>query len=999
MITDPNIREQAYQYFLEEAPRLLETIELELFSLKDLTGDKKERSLKVNNLMRAAHTLKGGAANVGLETIKTISHSFEDILKALYNPDLEIDSEIQVLLFESYDCLRLSLTAELTKASINHTEVLERADRLFARLQERLGEYIDDRDAFPSSEELGIDVVESFFEVVIPEKLQELAIVIESQDGDRITETLRSQSEVFVGLAESLNLPGLGAIAHTMLTAIENNPDLALDIAEAALDNLKEAQKQVLEGDRERGGDPSETLQRLAAANVESIFTETTIDIASEPAEVIAEDASGSSTGLLDSIWGEEITEEEEIEVVTVIQGTTRDFTITEVIQELEITDDVTLPKDSTVRSLDEPQRSPKTKTSIPQTVRVNLDSLERLNDLVGEILINQNQTFLKHEQTDGNVYNLLENLKQSEQVLNQLIESLDERQIPQESSLVAASQKINQAISKISRRDRNNAIDNLKNYLESVFASVSEAIKFTEGIKGFNQQSNFNLHKQQRMLLNMRDELIETRMSPVGKVFNRFPYAIEQLNNSHNKKVNLKIVGAHILIDKAIEDKLYDPLLHLVRNAFDHGIESPEVRRRSGKSEIGQIELKAYYQGSQTIIEVRDDGGGLNLEKIRDKAVKQRLIPADRANKISEAKLLECLFEPGFSTASQVSDLSGRGVGLDVVRSQIQSMKGSINIESTPGEGTIFSLHIPLTLSIAKLMLAQTEGMTYALLVDAIERIIVPTSEQIKIFEGEKVLTWKTENDSQMIPVRRLSDLMEYTRIGGQKDKQTSHLHNPILLLRRNTGLLGLEVDKVIGEQELVIRPLGSAIAPPVYIYGCSVLSNSRLTLVIDAAALIKEAQTRAVYESRSSESTLTVPQSPQLLPAVSVLPKTLLVVDDSSSLRKTIAMSLQKISQQVVQAENGLEALEKLQKVKNVDLIVSDLEMPHMNGLQFLKAVRQNPEFSKIPLVMLTTRDSEKHRRIALDLGAAAYMIKPYDEEQFLNNILELIDKKARH
>jgi two-component system, chemotaxis family, sensor histidine kinase and response regulator PixL len=1026
MINDPAIREQAYQYFLEEIPELLQIIEQELFSLNDDFLDRKKRSLKINGLMRATHTLKGGAANVGLETIKTIAHTLEDLYKALYNPELEIDSQLQSLLFESYECLRLPLTAELTKTDINHAEILDRAAAIFALLQDKLGDYLTDQEAFPSSEELGLDVVDSFFTQIVPERLQELFNAIKSAEVGELTEVLRSQAEVFVGLAESLGLPGLQAIAENILRAMDSYPDRIVEIAEVALDNLQQAQVQVLEGDRQRGGEPSEALLKLSGQSSiaqNSLFSsqllstdEVSTDRSSElideiwgqqdPAEltsnsedfteselcdtsllessiietVSSEILSSQPDQLIDEIWGKQIQPESVSE---------KNNQIAEPEKQELISSEITTTK------AQERTKSGKG-TSIAQTVRINLESLDRLNNLMGELLIDQNKNVLKHKNIYDTVQELTEKLYETEQIISSLNELLvgemflgtNERQ---SSDLRDSKTKTSETIA----------------LLESAAKNSLESIKMAENIRTFNQHSHRNLQKQQRILLNMRDELIETRMSPIGRVFNRFPPMIEQLANVHGKKIELKIIGGHTLVDKAIEDKLYEPLLHLLRNSFDHGIETPEARCQLGKPEMGRIELRAYYQGSQTIIEVEDDGNGLDLEKIKKRALEKNLLPAHLADKVSDSQLLEFLFESGFSTASKVSDLSGRGVGLDVVRSQIEAIKGIIAIESTPKQGTTFSLQIPLTLTIAKLMLCEANGVVYGLLVDAIERILLPTAEQIQVYKGQKVLQWRNATQSDTIPVRKLSDLIEYARIPQsriiERTTQEQQINNPILLLRQNAELLSLEVDRVLGEQELVIRPLSSAIAPPNYIYGCSVLSNSSLTLVVDAIALIKETQSGKTYQTQRAYLANYSPQAlpsaritPQLPPGISNTSHTLLVVDDSSSLRKTIKLSLQKISSQILEAENGLKGLSTLQKAENVSLVVCDVEMPHMNGFQFLKAVGQNPKLAHIPIVILTSRNTEQFRTQAKELGAAAFFIKPYNEGEFLKTINDLL---ARH
>ena len=1095
MITDPDIRDQAYQFFLEEAPELLRTIEEEIFAINEGEVEIEDRPLRVNSLMRAAHTLKGGAANVGLETIKTVAHSMEDVFKALYNPELEIDTETKRLIYESFECLREPLTAEFSQVPIDRDAILDRAAAVFAQLQEIFGDYLTDQDAFPTSEELGLDVVESFFEAVIPERLQELATAIAGGDNAQISETLRTQAEIFMGLAESLGLPGFGEVAQTIIMALDNNSDRALEIAKAAMKNLESAKKQVMDGDRERGGEPSADLLQLAsgsevvefpnqseeesdaeilasmgqileqlddevtavtsvtliepeeasAAEVEQInddesaseedlddlFTLSEEDLArlesdnvssaddnfavepaddemasfvsAEPIEVGAETSTPPKGELLQEIWGEDDSAIVSADFTAIEDKADTSATVVTnaQIDELEVTSFIPPTKTKAAK----PKKAEKERKASSKTVRVNLESLEKLNDLVGELLINQNQNVLKDEHIYSFIQELLAKVNYSEQIINRLIENVEDIYISPEQEKLRQElpQKLSAMVSLNSKSTTGQLYapeGNVSQLLDLIFNNNSEINAIAEKIKSYNKQAKRSSAKQQRMLLNMRDELIDTRMSPIGRVFNRFPRMLQQLSSTHGKQVDLKIVGGHILIDKTIEEKLYDPLLHLIRNSFDHGLETPDERARNGKPETGTIELRAYYQGGKTIIEIKDDGKGINLDKIKNRAIERNLISAEQANSYGTSRLLELLFEPGFSTADKVSSLSGRGVGLDVVRSQIEAMEGTVSIESAPNKGTLFALQIPLSLTIAKLMLTKAGGITYALLIDTIERIVVPMNNQIKTFEGQKVLHWETEEGTDIIPVRQLSRLIEYPRtIPGRIMDSSEDSHNPILLLRRQEGLIGLEVDRVLGEQELVIRPLGSAIAPPRYVYGCSVLKDSSLTLVIDGAVLLKlNRYTPYSPPAIKPAAQLTGSVAPALPPSSSEgtdssgNATTLMVIDDSSSLRQTVAMSLGKISQDVHQAENGLKALEKLQKLDKVNLIVCDLEMPMMNGFQFLKALRQGKN-KDIPVIILTSRDSNKHRNLAIQLGAADYLIKPCDEQELFDKIQQIL------
>ncbi len=442
--------------------------------------------------------------------------------------------------------------------------------------------------------------------------------------------------------------------------------------------------------------------------------------------------------------------------------------------------------------------------------------------------------------------------------------------------------------------------------------------------------------------------------------------------------------------------------------------------------------EICAYHQSSQTIIEVRDDGQGLNLEKIHQKAIELGLISANEKARgytynQTESVLLELMFSPGFSTAGKVSEISGRGMGLDIVRSQLLALNGSISVQSLPNQGTTFTLKIPFSMTTDRLMLVQAGSAVYALLLDSIEKILIPSSEQIKEFEGKKVLHSNTGKDERMVSLRKLSELINYNGSFASGNISQNHItnydtvvkSNPVLLLRRNQEVLGLEVDQIIGEQELVIRPLGNAIAPPKYVYGCSSLANGTLILVIDSALLLQSGEMQATLDimtqptahllkKKALPSGLTGSTTPLLNPSAAskqpsqLVPnnnslKVILVVDDAISLRQTLSLTLQKSGYQVLQAENGVDALEKLQLHPEIQVVISDLEMLRMNGFELLSNIRQNPKLIKKPVVVLTSRSAEKHRQLAQALGANAYLTKPYLENEFLSTVESLISRNV--
>ncbi|MBN3963005.1 hybrid sensor histidine kinase/response regulator [Nostoc sp. NMS8] len=1197
MITDSEIREQGYIYFLAEAPELVQIIEQELFSLSEGYS-----IAKVHNLMRATHTLKGGAANVGLEVIKMIAHFLEDVFKSLYNPKVVVDAELQTLLLQAYECLSIALNTELIGSNVNDQELIHRATSVFSQLQEKLGDAFGADSQIPTSEELGFDIVQSVFETGVEQRLNSIADAVKNPPNDaELIEFLQSQGEVFFGLAESLNLPGLGEIAQTILSALRANPTQVRQIAEIALADLQKAQELVLEGDRTSGGEPSPDLRKLATVVRNELSEElqnhsspsiyiideeqfyqflTTSDnnrnesvnpttakfylkviryifgwfnhqmripeselnltllvptlerksllnyietwlknflnfvqeeedspslciyrrgiiliilfaaakfqyslkasdsyllgikilqyqiyklakeyknyppVSGEEKNwldspklqtlLVVKEISQPTDNLLEAIWGEEANQNLAVEVVkTQINDSSEKLDSLAVSEQLvadvpktaiEVMPDISTQSNKEIE--DQSQYVQTKNFRQPSFIRVDTERLQHLNYLAGELLIYQKRRSLQDEQVKEIIEQLIKQLNRHQTTLNEL------RDLPLQIQNITSQETQSFAVNFDSLE-----MDVYTEFHLTLHEAIEETLQLqetTESLDLLVTQAAQISDKQENLTLNIIDSLVEARMSPLGNILNRFPHMVNKLGNVHAKLVELKLTGSEVLVDKAIAEKLYDPLLHLVRNAFDHGIETPQVRRQLAKPEQGLIEICAYHQGSQTVIEVRDDGQGLNLDRIRRKAAEFYPIQTEEktrayASNLAEPELLDLIFSPGFSTANKVSEISGRGMGLDIVRTQMHALNGSISVQSLPNQGTIFILKIPFSMTTEKLMLVQAKGVIYGLLLDSIEKIVIPSEQQIKEIEGKKVLLWNTDNDETMVSLRQLSKLIDYndsflnstTPYNISNTQDSGVAKNPVLLLRRNQGKVALEVDQIIGEQELVIRPLGNAIAPPKYIYGCSSLANGNLILIIDASLLVKSSDIQQTtlniralpVASASSTNQKVLPISGHTFSSTPLLaaststttietietqptysqepdhksPKVVLVVDDAISLRQTLSLTLQKSGYQVIQAQNGVEALEKLQLHPEIQIVVSDLEMPRMNGFELLSNFRQYTNLAKIPVVILTSRSAEKHRQLAQELGAKAYFTKPFLEHEFISKIKELINSKT--
>ncbi|NJK53881.1 MAG: hybrid sensor histidine kinase/response regulator [Leptolyngbyaceae cyanobacterium SU_3_3] len=687
----------------------------------------------------------------------------------------------------------------------------------------------------------------------------------------------------------------------------------------------------------------------------------------------------------------------------------------------------------SQIYSPPQPERSVATFNALPQkdpvlpsaTVRVGVKHLDHLNYSIGELITNHNRQSLQTEQLQMTSKTLLNQIKQQRQLLSQLQDHLTRQaswlkqsytgnppglhsKPPTRAAHKASKKNIDQTRSDFLARDygSNAAL------IQSLVDHLMQLAETADAIDLLTRESNQTLEKQHQLLTSTQSALIESRMLPLGEIFGRFPNALQQLETLHNKPIALKLHGTEVLVDKAVAEKLFDPLLHLVRNAFDHGIESANARQQRGKPEKGQITISAYYQGRHLVIEVQDDGNGLDFDQIRQRAIEQQLISLEQAKSLNQDQLTDLLFEPGFSTVAQVSDLSGRGVGLDVVRNQLQSLRGLVMVESELHQGTTFKLQIPLSLTIAQLFVCEVGDKTYALLDDTVEQILIPLSSQIQERNGGKFLRWNQGADEKLAPIYSLTSILDYDAatplpMSFQPPLSAKDSINPVIVIRCQDTLLGLEVDRLIGEQQLVIRPLGTMIGSPSYIHGATVLADGRLALVVDGAMLLHKVfdQQRVAtinhhwakspsYSLPSSSERSLLPPSPEL----STQPDTrILIVDDSITTRQSLTLTLQKAGYRVFQAQDGYEALEQFQRHTNIRLVICDIEMPRMSGFELLRNRQQIPLLANIPIVMLSSQSGNKHQMLASQLGATVYMVKPYIEHKLLAMVADLLEKFA--
>jgi chemotaxis family two-component system sensor histidine kinase/response regulator PixL len=487
-----------------------------------------------------------------------------------------------------------------------------------------------------------------------------------------------------------------------------------------------------------------------------------------------------------------------------------------------------------------------------------------------------------------------------------------------------------------------------------------------------------------------MQSRLTQVRMRPFSDLVGRFPRALRDMAIEYAKQVELKVTGGEILIDRTILEGLSDPLLHLMRNAFDHGIESPETRLNQGKSPQGTIHLSASYRGNQTIITVQDDGSGINFNKIREKALEIGLDPEDIA-KASQNDLLELIFQPGFTTAEQVTDLSGRGVGMDVVRTNLKKIRGQIAIATQPGHGTTVTLTVPFTLSVVRVLLVDSGGLLLAFPTNSIEEMLVPTTEMFLSSAGQEFLNW----DGQMVPLIHLNEWLGFNHPDLKPTLEGVPLipQSLVLIIGQGSHLVGLQVESYWGEQEVTIRNIEGVLTLPSGFTGCTILGDGRVVPLIDAVALLDWIDSDRQTHKMGSKLTLThLEDEDKFNESFRDRKPMVMIVDDSINVRRFLGLTLEKAGYRVQQAKDGQDAWEKIQAGWPIEAVICDIEMPRLDGYDFLAQIRAQPQFRDLPVIMLTSRGSDKHRQIAMNLGATAYFSKPLQEQELLKSLKSL-------
>lgn len=612
------------------------------------------------------------------------------------------------------------------------------------------------------------------------------------------------------------------------------------------------------------------------------------------------------------------------------------------------------------------------------EVVKVSAELLEELVNLAGETSISRGRM----EQQIGDLGVAIDEMDSTIHRLQEQLRRLDietEAQVLFRQEQMAQFEEFDPL-----EMDRYSQLQQLS---RSLIESASDLmdLKFTLADK--TRDAETLLLQQSRINTDLQEGLMRSRMVPFSRLVPRLRRIVRQAASELGKEVELELDNIEGELDRSVLERMVAPLEHMLRNAVDHGIETPDERRAKGKAVTGRIFLNLSREGGDVVIRLQDDGRGINIDRVRTKAIEQGLLAPDAI--ISDQDVIQFILTAGFSTAEKVTQISGRGVGMDVVHSEIKQLGGSMSIDSSFGKGTSFIIRLPFTVSVNRALMVQIGEDLYAIPLNTIEGIVRVSPFELEHFYQEPDATFDYAGEHYL--VRYLGAMLE-SDVQPKLDGHNTPL--PVVLVRSAESTVALQVDRLLGSREIVVKTLGAQFSAVHGVSGATVMGDGSVVVILDPHALIRQHIVLALHQQSLNTETDDAP--PLLTASVETQERTVMVVDDSVTVRKVTSRFLEREGFQVLTAKDGVEALQILQD-QIPDVMLLDIEMPRMDGFEVAKNIRTSSRLGHLPIIMITSRTGDKHRERALSLGVNRYLGKPYQEDVLLKTINELLAEMA--
>ena len=943
------------EIFLEEAEELLVGIDQDLNTwAKDQTN-----TASLNNLMRYLHTLKGGANMIQATHIGLISHELESIYERVIRKQIEVTPQlvsiVRLVQDDVTDRIQIIRENNIDYAGRESIEILRNIQQI------------------AQGKSVGVATIET---VAVEANTSEVEVETFAVELETEQELVVADVEHFESPEESIRLIAEETFLEEAEEILESTDEFLTKWFEQRSDRslllqLQRAAHSLKGGARMVENEPvaaisyqlETTFEQFAVhhfnSNAYDLLLQTTF---SWLKQAIFERDYSNFDSLRLSL--------ESIELVNVTAQLPNRVTQANSLSTPKIFEFIQGDGTEPPAMLGEWGSSSQQDNS-NEMIRISADLVEKMIDLSGENAINRSRI----EMDLGQIGNTLNEM---ELAMKRLADQLRRMEGELESQIIAKHGSENSRYADFDplEMDQYSSLNQLS---KSLAESASDLVDFKRTLADKIRDAEGLLLQQSRIQAEIQESLMRTRLVPFSRLLPRLQRIVRQTSSTLNRPTELIVNNTEGELDRTILERLVTPFEHMLRNAIDHGIEDTEQRQQAKKTAVGQIELNISRQGTDVLVSFSDDGKGIDEAKIQEKALNLGLIKADQF--LDKQEILQLIFHPGFSTAKEVTQISGRGVGLDVVQSEIKALGGHVSVDSNLGEGTTFTIRVPTTVSVSDALMVKAGDQQFAISLAQIDRIVRIAPSTLEAYFNSKDDFFKIDNTNYKL--RYLSEF-----VSNQPLPRLSNIAHslPVLLIKGNNGqTIALLVDQLIGSRaQIVVKPIGQQFSSVGVVAGATILGNGQVCLILEGQNIARQIQATQRIKHISDSRDLSRHNNARRL---------IMIVDDSVTVRKVTSRLLERQGYDVVTAKDGVDAIEQLENVKP-DLMLLDIEMPRMDGFEVTNLVRHHEVHQDLPIIMITSRTGEKHRERAFSLGVTHYMGKPFQEAELLSNVENLLE-----
>jgi chemosensory pili system protein ChpA (sensor histidine kinase/response regulator) len=913
------IDEEVLPLFLEEAEEILEAIDESILAWSSNTAS----TAQLDNLLRHLHTLKGGARLAGLNTLGEFTHNFETFLTGVEQNPVALNDEFFALLNRRQDEIsrRVAIYQMAMSGQVS-------SDVMDAMRQPGV--------ATESAQPAVLQAEQSALEAAVDEDIDEEILSIFIEEADELLEEIDACVHAW-----SENPAGKDQL-DLMLRHLHTLKGGARLAGLSSLGEFAHNLESLLSGVQQRG----EVLDEAFFASLNQQQDELTRQVEIYRKLAMGEANAGDLASLTVSV---------EVIAPAATPG------------QLTAADETTPSSDEPVAATagDQPAAGISTQQA-PEMVRVSSDLLEELINLAGESSITRGRIQQQITDFGGTIEEMEGTIERIREQVRRLEFEAESRETVFRSHQASEGESAFDDL----EMDRYTMLQEISRTLNE---GSSDMMDLKDTLLNKSRDAETLLHQQARISSKLQEGLTRTHMVPFARLIPRLRRIVRQISGEVGKSVRFDAFNVEGELDRNVLERIVAPLEHMLRNAVDHGIESTEDRLRANKPETGRISLRLSREGGYVVLTISDDGGGINVAAVKSKAIERGLIGV--TTEISDHDVMQFIMHAGFSTAVKLTQISGRGVGMDVVDSEIKQLGGSLSIDSTQGMGTQFTIRIPFTVSINRALMVVVKEETYAVPLNTIEGIVrVSPYELEAYYQPDAPMFEYAGQPYRLIYMGKMLEKTEAPNFEGQ----VSPL--PVILARSGDQAFALQIDRVIGSREVVVKTLGRQFSEVSGVSGATVLGDGSVVIILDIMALVLKAESQALDVIEHD------------MPEPVARAMKVMIVDDSVTVRKVTSRLMERQGWEVLTAKDGVDAVNQLQDVYP-DMVLLDVEMPRMDGFEVLRTVRRDPRLANLPIIMITSRTGEKHQRQAKELGVNGFLGKPFQEAGLMSTIDEVL------